>query len=825
MNSSSNSYDGGSEQLHNLCTQISTLLAALELCDVIGIPAAYDALNSASIKIPGAPSHMYLSSSSLSTTSTATSENESPRLMELLKEIRNASNEAKILVFVSTRETARVLCDILCKKFPKLNPLRVVGHGGYDGMDWYGAQEEALLCFCDGRSRLLVCTSVLEEGLDVPACDLVIRYYGSSSLIQFIQSRGRARKDLSHLITILSREHQHRVAELEAQERIMDSVIQYATINDNLPSKRCLELLDKAIDHDVNNVIQDLSKEGHDIILPKPESRAFSLRIYIDDEILMNDEGNLQHFLLDNFLKFGFLKIARIQCMNRKASHMHTAGNRIFKQCDSIILIGMKPLHNDLKYCLEKLCLHWNFQWKNRTLWIDISPLPLSNFINNNYDNNNHNHDDNSNISIPLITISSGYLLSKSEYDERFSITCHNMSFHKDIIIIRLHVLTIPVIIRIAISTLNNCGILSSDSSSNTCMLLLPLLSAPVIEIGNLDDEGGEEVIIDRVVQQQQQNLQHVGYVSQLCSYPVLCLRASIQQWNKLCSILSKPLLFGIPFFLGRVTCINGIDNIDEYIQNNISSEFINIKWSLGCLACNWNIIINPQMIIKLIQAITIFHTNNNNNNKSFNKNNNCNNIISSNYNNNDDIIVVILDQINYLTTNNSNGSIWDNFVDIFNSLKNNYLKFSPIQRKRQQMKNSTIQKDYLNKIFRILASRMMIKTDILDDMIRPFLVKPIKLQTIDSPLPDNYILLPNIILTPTRIIIKSSVVSQLSRFTRRFGTTSSSPTAATNQNRIILVRFRDEQQQDLHDNRVLDRIKILLINGIYIYMVIFIDL
>jgi len=48
-----------------------------------------------------------------------------------------------------------------------------------------GGQQEALDDFNTGRSNVLVATSVLEEGLDIESCEMVIIFSQSLNLIRY----------------------------------------------------------------------------------------------------------------------------------------------------------------------------------------------------------------------------------------------------------------------------------------------------------------------------------------------------------------------------------------------------------------------------------------------------------------------------------------------------------------------------------------------------------------------------------------------------------------------------------------------------------------
>jgi len=78
--------------------------------------------------------------------------------------------------------------------------------------------------FRKGEINCLFSTSVAEEGLDVPNCNLVIRFDMYKTMIQYVQSRGRARKANSgfiHMIETGNSIHSQLLSEVRFQEGAM----------------------------------------------------------------------------------------------------------------------------------------------------------------------------------------------------------------------------------------------------------------------------------------------------------------------------------------------------------------------------------------------------------------------------------------------------------------------------------------------------------------------------------------------------------------------------------------------------------------------------
>jgi ERCC4-related helicase len=117
-----------------------------------------------------------------------------------------ATNESKAIVIVETQRQARSIFQWIKHRDAlkdKIVPHFVVGQGRDDGMTKV-EQVGNIKSMKVGDTNLLVATSILEEGVDIPKCNLVIRYQRVSNDIATVQVEGRARAENSTVVTIVS---------------------------------------------------------------------------------------------------------------------------------------------------------------------------------------------------------------------------------------------------------------------------------------------------------------------------------------------------------------------------------------------------------------------------------------------------------------------------------------------------------------------------------------------------------------------------------------------------------------------------------------------
>ncbi|EGD90125.1 hypothetical protein H112_02598 [Trichophyton rubrum D6] len=137
--------------------------------------------------------------------------------------------DTRCIVFTAQRHTARILRDLFKKigsQYIRPNLLVGVRSGGDKiGLDIsFREQFLNVIAFRKGEINCLFATSVAEEGLDIQDCNLIVRFDLYSTLIQYIQSRGRARhmeSTFAHMVERNNLMHETAVEEVRRSEEVL----------------------------------------------------------------------------------------------------------------------------------------------------------------------------------------------------------------------------------------------------------------------------------------------------------------------------------------------------------------------------------------------------------------------------------------------------------------------------------------------------------------------------------------------------------------------------------------------------------------------------
>ncbi|KAG5926849.1 hypothetical protein E4U42_002900 [Claviceps africana] len=127
----------------------------------------------------------------------------------ILRDAFSAGKTKRCIVFVQKRYVAFLLSDIFAQPEIRLQNMScsfVVGSQNVSSSIANMSvrdQFQTLLRFQTGEVNCLFATQVAEEGIDVPDCDLIIRFDLHDSAIQYIQSRGRARRAESTFVNMV----------------------------------------------------------------------------------------------------------------------------------------------------------------------------------------------------------------------------------------------------------------------------------------------------------------------------------------------------------------------------------------------------------------------------------------------------------------------------------------------------------------------------------------------------------------------------------------------------------------------------------------------
>ncbi|KAH8651518.1 hypothetical protein BGZ60DRAFT_187238 [Tricladium varicosporioides] len=211
-------------------------------------------------------------------------------LIQYLRGCFERKTNDKAIVFVKQRYTARILAKLFSYdhiRTPHLFVDTLVGTQTGDAGDLntsFRTQVVTMMQFRKGEINCLFATSVAEEGLDIPDCNLIIRFDLYNTLIQYIQSKGRARHRNSryvHMVEENNQEHMSSLKEVRLKERILKEFCS------TLPDDRKLY----GNDIDIETI---LAKERRNRVYVNPKTGA-TLNYKVSLLVLANFVDSLPH--------------------------------------------------------------------------------------------------------------------------------------------------------------------------------------------------------------------------------------------------------------------------------------------------------------------------------------------------------------------------------------------------------------------------------------------------------------------------------------------------------------------------------------------------
>ena len=269
------------------------------------------------------------------------------------------------IVFVSMRKTAYKLCEQI-RAIPevneKLNPEAFVGHGqgSYDGMAWRDEQELLLKNFRSGVTKLLVSTSVLQEGLDVPTCNLVVRFEGAANLRALVQTRGRAsRRPDSKFVVICNEKEKQEAEDVSTKEENMKEAIRSLMA--------CKKMNSQAEEFNCEVKPPSLSPPLTEGNTENVCTVRYNPRITVSVHYLEGFQSRVSNFLHSNFDVMSMKTIQPTSLSNEEASQKHLSFE---------LQTNEDPETKEFRSKEEFIC-HVTEVWCSQLTNRDQEPLPV----------------------------------------------------------------------------------------------------------------------------------------------------------------------------------------------------------------------------------------------------------------------------------------------------------------------------------------------------------------------------------------------------------------------------------------------------------------
>jgi Fanconi anemia group M protein len=184
--------------------------------------------------------------------------------------------ESRVIVFTNYRDTAELVTNSL-KEVPGIKPVKFVGQASnYKDVGLTQKQQvEIIQKFKAGDYNTLVATSVAEEGLDIPATDLVVFFEPIPSEIRSIQRKGRTgRKHEGKVVILLAKGSKDEAYFWSSNRKEKQMVRTMENIDLDIPEK------EKPDDPEVNGQTKLLDfPDAHAL---NQEAKAPEVSVYVD---------------------------------------------------------------------------------------------------------------------------------------------------------------------------------------------------------------------------------------------------------------------------------------------------------------------------------------------------------------------------------------------------------------------------------------------------------------------------------------------------------------------------------------------------------------
>ena len=193
-------------------------------------------------------------------------------------EDKSDENASKIMVFTQYRDTLEMIHQKLEKE--GIKSVKFFGQASKDGEKGLTQKEQKAIikAFRMGEYDVLLSTSVAEEGIDIPAVDLVVLYEPEPSEVRMIQRRGRTGRKRTGRVKVLvtegTRDEAYYWSSIRKEDNMKNQLIDPEVINElnasaveRMENQKKVKVLERPKEDNDFPVVYADSREGNSKVI------------------------------------------------------------------------------------------------------------------------------------------------------------------------------------------------------------------------------------------------------------------------------------------------------------------------------------------------------------------------------------------------------------------------------------------------------------------------------------------------------------------------------------------------------------------------------